>query len=344
LGHSCGDAYVYHSLWEENEISDEEEFRRPGLVGICCGFNSLKGIQRENKVACTQGNHDGFSHMETMGHAFDIAIPEGNPVLAAREGVVVGVMDDFEGGGLDVEFQRKANFVVIRHSDGTYGRYYHIAHKSCTVKQGDRVDAGDTIAKCGRTGFSGGAHVHFDVVNIYEKETSVLRLVRTGQVIESYFTAFSGTNPCRGKLVLANPITVPLEEEQQDVEGFAGQVVVCKRGGDSSFIEKVERIIQGSPAGIVIMDSDENAKGVLPLIGAGEDKKNLRLRIPVVIVSFESGKLLQVESAVADTQLEIGISDHFDVSGRRLRAGTSFCKPDTQPILVSFLSTKDKVR
>ena len=89
----------------------------------------------------------------------------GTPVVAAADGTVVATNSSCThnwgksyscgcGGGY-------GNYVVIQH-DGTYSTLYgHMA--SLTVSVGDTVSQGQTIGYVGSTGFSTGAHLHFEV-------------------------------------------------------------------------------------------------------------------------------------------------------------------------------------
>jgi len=55
------------------------------------------------------------------------------------------------------------NYLIIQHSDGTYGVYWHIEQNGIRVKVGDTVGRGDWIASTGTTGNSSTPHLHFDV-------------------------------------------------------------------------------------------------------------------------------------------------------------------------------------
>jgi murein DD-endopeptidase MepM/ murein hydrolase activator NlpD len=90
-------------------------------------------------------------------------MPEGTPVYAARGGTVVKVKDDSDRGGKSIEYDRFNNYVVIRHSDGTFGFYCHLQKYSAGVRPGDNVADGDLLARSGNTGFSSGPHLHFCV-------------------------------------------------------------------------------------------------------------------------------------------------------------------------------------
>jgi murein DD-endopeptidase MepM/ murein hydrolase activator NlpD len=81
-------------------------------------------------------------------------MPEGTPVLAARDGVVVGIRDDSNERGMTDEFRNRANVVVIEHADGTLAEYVHLKYQGSAVKLGQAVKTGDLIGYSGNTGFS----------------------------------------------------------------------------------------------------------------------------------------------------------------------------------------------
>jgi murein DD-endopeptidase MepM/ murein hydrolase activator NlpD len=108
-----------------------------------------------------QGPDGAFSHRGEI--AYDFAMPVGTPVLAAREGRVAQVVDEFREGGKRNDLRDKANFVSILHADGTFGRYIHL-REGAVVKPGQRVAAGELVGYSGDTGYSAQSHLHFDVV------------------------------------------------------------------------------------------------------------------------------------------------------------------------------------
>ena len=112
-----------------------------------------------------QGFNGRFSHHDDQArYAIDINVDEGEPVLAARGGLVMQVEDDFEGAGLDMEkFATRANYVRVLHDDGSMGVYAHLQTDSMLVRAGQRVSVGQTIARAGNTGYSTGPHLHFAV-------------------------------------------------------------------------------------------------------------------------------------------------------------------------------------
>lgn len=112
-----------------------------------------------------QGFGGGFSHNDTQNrYAVDFAADIGTPVLAAREGIVMQVENDFAKAGLNRErYGGRANFIRILHDDGTMALYAHLREEGALVRVGQRVRAGQQIGLSGNTGFTTGPHLHFVV-------------------------------------------------------------------------------------------------------------------------------------------------------------------------------------
>jgi len=117
------------------------------------------------KLRINQGFGGAFSHNEPQNrYAIDIGMPEGTPVLAARDGIVMTVDNDYYGNGLDMDkYGDRANNVRIVHSDGTMAVYAHLQLESARVQVGDRVHTGQVLALSGDTGYTNGPHLHFVV-------------------------------------------------------------------------------------------------------------------------------------------------------------------------------------
>jgi murein DD-endopeptidase MepM/ murein hydrolase activator NlpD len=88
-------------------------------------------------------------------------MPIGESILAVKPGIVADARDDFSIGGAANYFLDKANHVTIMHDDGSYGIYAHILYGSLNVNIGERVLAGQVLARIGNTGYSTGPHLHF---------------------------------------------------------------------------------------------------------------------------------------------------------------------------------------
>jgi murein DD-endopeptidase MepM/ murein hydrolase activator NlpD len=82
----------------------------------------------------------------------------------SRAEVQLGRVDaDHDDGCAREECGRYANFVVVLHSDGTTGEYFHLERDSVQVRVGERVDRGHRLARTRDTGLSTAPHLHFGV-------------------------------------------------------------------------------------------------------------------------------------------------------------------------------------
>lgn len=118
-----------------------------------------------HSLRVAQGWGGSFSHRDDENrHAVDFAVPEGTPVLAARDGRVMQVEARFTGSGTgSTDDIGRANFIRILHDDGTMALYAHLAAGGIQVAPGQRVRRGERIGTSGSTGYSGGPHLHFVV-------------------------------------------------------------------------------------------------------------------------------------------------------------------------------------
>lgn len=117
-------------------------------------------FEHGRKFRVGQGFKGKTTHFGQNLYAVDFDMPEGTPVCAARDGVVVEIKQDSSRNGRKPEDN---NYLLVYHSDGTIGNYGHLQQSGVTVRVGDQVKAGDLLALSGNTGFSSGPHLHFDV-------------------------------------------------------------------------------------------------------------------------------------------------------------------------------------
>lgn len=118
------------------------------------------------EVYVSQGYNGESTHKGLSAYAIDFPVPVGTPVYAAREGVVVGSEGSNNVGGASAEFRQYANYVIIEHSDGTMGNYYHLKQGGNVVAIGKKVSKGELIGYSGNTGYSSGPHLHFSVSKV----------------------------------------------------------------------------------------------------------------------------------------------------------------------------------
>jgi murein DD-endopeptidase MepM/ murein hydrolase activator NlpD len=106
-----------------------------------------------------QANCSGYGHSGFWNHGYDFTMPIGTIITAARTGTVGWAKDGCLDGNSNC-----TNLITVIHVDGTVALYSHLTNGGVLVKSGDLVEAGDTIAKSGNTGNTGGLpHLHFSV-------------------------------------------------------------------------------------------------------------------------------------------------------------------------------------
>lgn len=107
-----------------------------------------------------QGYNGPWGHKGHAEFAYDFQMPVGSSIIAARSGEVVHVVENYDNG---TRKPGQENVVVIRHSDSTFARYYHLTKEGVLVTVGEKVEQGQRIALSGDSGASAGPHLHFDV-------------------------------------------------------------------------------------------------------------------------------------------------------------------------------------
>jgi murein DD-endopeptidase MepM/ murein hydrolase activator NlpD len=111
---------------------------------------------RPKWVLPVQGYHltAGFGEYGLWSHAHtgqDFACPVGTPVHALGDGVVIFASYDGAYG----------NKIAIQHAGGLVTWYAHLS--AYDVKIGDKVKAGQLIARVGSTGNTTGPHLHLEI-------------------------------------------------------------------------------------------------------------------------------------------------------------------------------------
>ena len=156
-------------------IKNKSKGSQLGYITKFCHGDAFNGKHDDNYVYTIpykEGEQFGigqayggkFSHfMKGKTHAIDFTMPDGTPICAAREGVVIFVKDNSNKHGKTMKYQEYGNYITIYHEDGTMANYFHLKKNGSKVKVGDKVEAGEIIALSGNTGWSSGPHLHFQV-------------------------------------------------------------------------------------------------------------------------------------------------------------------------------------
>ncbi|MER7408166.1 M23 family metallopeptidase [Streptomyces sp. NPDC000070] len=116
----------------------------------------------------------------------------GAPLLAVAEGTVIRATDRqrdhlsrtsllallylmiLEASVRDLSGVKRivGNHVILDLGDGTYALYAHLRQGSLTVREGDRVTAGQPLARCGNSGNSTEPHLHFQLMDGPDPDTA----------------------------------------------------------------------------------------------------------------------------------------------------------------------------
>ncbi len=96
----------------------------------------------------------GYGPAGDGGHndGINIGAPQGTPIVAADNGIVAYAGNELRGYG---------NLLLIRHADGWVTAYAHTDR--ILVAQGDRVQAGQTVATVGSSGAVSDPQLHFEI-------------------------------------------------------------------------------------------------------------------------------------------------------------------------------------
>jgi murein DD-endopeptidase MepM/ murein hydrolase activator NlpD len=95
---------------------------------------------------------DPFTGRRQYHRGLDVSAPEGTPIHAPADGIVVKT--ETNGG--------YGKVIYISHGDGLVTRYGHVS--AYKARPGQRVSRGDVVALVGNTGRSTAPHLHYEVL------------------------------------------------------------------------------------------------------------------------------------------------------------------------------------
>jgi murein DD-endopeptidase MepM/ murein hydrolase activator NlpD len=98
---------------------------------------------------------DGTRNSDYYAYGLAIRAPAAGRVVVAVDGIPENVP-----GQMDAEHST-GNYVVIDHGDGEFSFLAHLVPGSLTVHQGDAVEAGRVLGRCGNSGHSSEPHLHY---------------------------------------------------------------------------------------------------------------------------------------------------------------------------------------
>lgn len=91
----------------------------------------------------------------------------GTDVVAPLHGTVINVVDGFKDNvpGKMEQQHPAGNYVIIEHPNKEYSMMAHLKNGSILVNVGDVVKEGQVVGRCGNSGNSSEAHIHFQVMD-----------------------------------------------------------------------------------------------------------------------------------------------------------------------------------
>ena len=105
----------------------------------------------------------------------DFAAPNGTPIMASGNGVVV-MAQKYKGYG---------NYILLKHNSTFKTAYAHLLKYGRGVRKGVRVTQGQIIGYVGSTGMSTGPHLHYEVIKNGKKINSQRLKLPTGKILNN---------------------------------------------------------------------------------------------------------------------------------------------------------------
>lgn len=122
--------------------------------------------------------HKGSGQTNEDFYAFD------KELYAPCDGEVVLVVDGIKDNtpGTTNPIYIPGNTVIIKAANGEFAFLAHFKQNSIVVKQGQKIKSGDLLGRCGNSGNSTEAHVHFHLQNIEDMNIAIGAKCFFGQI------------------------------------------------------------------------------------------------------------------------------------------------------------------
>ena len=131
----------------------------------------INGARLSSKFGMRKHPIDGYNKMH---RGTDFAAPEGTPIMASGDGMIIKAA--WCGGG--------GNCVKIKHNSTYQTIYAHMKNFAKGIKTGKKVKQGQIIGYVGSTGMSTGPHLHYEVTVNGKKVNSQKLKLPSGKVLK----------------------------------------------------------------------------------------------------------------------------------------------------------------
>ena len=131
----------------------------------------INGARLSSKFGLRKHPIDGYNKMH---RGTDFAAPEGTPIMASGDGVIL--KSSWCGGG--------GNCVKIKHNSTYSTVYAHLSKFANGIRKGKRIKQGQIIGYVGSTGKSTGPHLHYEVIHNGLKINSQTLKLPSGKILK----------------------------------------------------------------------------------------------------------------------------------------------------------------
>lgn len=103
-------------------------------------------------------------------------------IITAQKGKVVKIVSNVKGRDLSKGY---GNYVELQHGNGIVTKYCHLKYGSIKVQVGQIINKGQEVGYMGDTGYTFGAHLHFQVI-LNDKTVNPLPYLNDEKDIKPY--------------------------------------------------------------------------------------------------------------------------------------------------------------